>query len=413
MVAHVFTWTARPPRVVSRAGLFAAVLVLLIVPTAGAEISQTVTLETTHALTRGAEDDLLAVANGRAELDLHSAGSRYVRGRLQLRAEVDSTDATSELEIPRAFIKARFPLTEQSYFHLTTGRTRLTWGDGAFFNAGDTLFGTLAENPDFTSDTIRDETGWLAAGFFPLGRFSFVEPVVLVPLPGEDPATASTSRSGLPPADDTAAGLRVQGKISGLKAEASYLFRGRESYHQPAVSFQGHLGIDWYAGATTRIPGPDTRLNPAGTADAAREAAAFTAGLLHIEKGRSGQSLTLRLEGLVRPWKDWSESPDTATTAAAGTAGAEAETAPARTEYGLQVFPEIIWQPATSLQFYLRSVVSPIDASALIVPGTSWAPYNALTLSLFAAVQAGEVDDVYGWERPGGASVITSLRYVY
>ena len=62
------------------------------------------------------------------------------------------------------------------------------------------------------------------------------------------------------------------------------------------MSLQGNLGVDWYAGATTRIPGPDSRLPWDGAAEAAREEAAASFGLLHIEEGASGQSLTLRIE---------------------------------------------------------------------------------------------------------------------
>lgn len=382
---------------------------------AAADVSQTVTLEASHAVSRGAEEELLAAGGGLAELDLRSSGSRYVRGRLQLRAGVNTEDPGAALEVPRAFVKARFPLSETSFFHLTAGRTRLTWGDGAYYNAGDTLFGTLGESPDFTAEDLRDETSWLAAVFFPLGRFSFVEPVVLVPLP----ATGEDGTAGPAPAHDTSAGLRLQGKLGQMKSEVSYLFRGTESYHQPALSLQGNLGVDWYAGATTRLPGPDTQLPWADAAEAAAEEAAGTFGLLHIAEGRSGESLTLRLEGLVRPWKEW-EPTDAAAAhdgtgeAAAGT-GRESSTtaAAAPSPYGLELFGEVIWQPAQSLRFFLRTVASPIDVSGLVVPGAAWTPYDGLTLSLFAALQAGEGTDVYGWERPGGAAVVTTLRYVY
>lgn len=411
MVGHANTWS-RPAHheaapaaspVALPATLLLAVLAALIAPLPVlAEVSQRVTLEATHAVTRAVDDEALAVGTGLAELDLRSAGSRYVRGRLQLRARVASSDPAADLEVPRAFVKARFPLTEESYFHLTAGRARLTWGDGAFYNAGDTLFGAIGENPDFTADTIRDETGWLAAAFFPLGRFAFVEPVVLVPLPedtigsagvGDTGAGGTTDAPEPAAAHDTSAGARIQGKLGEIKSEASYLFRGTESYHQPAVSLQGNLGVDWYAGATTRIPGPDSRLPWDGAAEAAREEAAASFGLLHIEEGASGQSLTLRIEGLVRPWKQWSEI----------------DAGP----YGLELFGEVIWQPAQSLQLYLRQVASPIDTSGLFVPGAAWMPYDGLTLSLFAALQAGEVSDVYGWERAGGATLATSIRYVY
>ena len=151
---------ARRARITAAAAPFLVATVLLLAgaPAAWADVSQTVTLEANHSVTRGADDEALAAGSGLAELDLRSTGSRYVRGRLQLRARVQTQDPTADLEVPRAFVKARFPLNEASFFHVTAGRTRLTWGDGAFFNAGDTLFGTLGENPDFAQETIRDET---------------------------------------------------------------------------------------------------------------------------------------------------------------------------------------------------------------------------------------------------------------
>ncbi|MFP4566086.1 MAG: hypothetical protein ACLFNX_06245 [Spirochaetaceae bacterium] len=405
------------------AALLAAVLAALMAPLpAAAEVNQRVTLEATHMLTRGEDDDAPATGAGRAELDLRSAAGRHVRGRLQLRTRLESSDPAAELEVPRAFVKARFPLTEESYFHLTAGRARLTWGDGAFFNAGDTLFGALGENPDLTSDTIRDETGWLAAAFFPLGRFAFAEPVVLVPLPdgtiggagagGPADTEGTAGATGPSPAHDTSAGIRVQGTLGDIKSEVSYLLRGAESYHQPAVSLQGNMGVDWYAGATTRLPGLDSRLPWDDAGEAAREEAAASFGLLHIAEGASGQSFTARLEGLVRPWKEWQET-DARGSAATRDTDDPAREAAAAGPYGLELFGELIWQPARSLQLYLRHVASPIDVSGLFVPGVAWKPYDGLTLSLFAALQAGEVTDVYGWERPGGAAVATTIRYVY
>ncbi|NBB90508.1 MAG: hypothetical protein GVY23_04790 [Spirochaetes bacterium] len=422
--AHHETAPAALPVALPSTLLLAVLLALAPPPAVLAEVNQRITVEATHAVTRGEDDEALAVGTGLAELDMRSAGSRYVRGRLQLRARIQNTDPVADLEVPRAFVKARFPLTEESYFHLTAGRARLTWGDGAFYNAGDTLFGALGDNPDFTAETIRDETGWLAAAFVPLGRFAFVEPVVLVPLPegrigsagiGNAGAGGATEAPDPSAAHDTSAGARIQGKLGEIKSEASYLFRGTESYHQPAVSLQGNLGIDWYAGATTRIPGPDSRLRWDGAAEAAREEAAASFGLLHIEEGTSRQSLTLRIEGLVRPWKEWSEIDARFAHAAAEgeSAGPAAATAMNAGPYGLELFGEVVWQPAQTLQFYLRQVASPIDASGLFVPGAAWMPHDGLTLSLFAALQAGEVSDVYGWERAGGSTLATSIRYVY
>lgn len=410
--AHAGAAASRGRRVLRSAAVLApaAALALIAAAPAAADVSQTVTLEASQAVTRGAEDEARAAGSGRAELDLRSTGSRFVRGRLQLRALVATGDPTADLEVPRAFVKARFPLGEESYAHLTAGRARLTWGDGAFYNAGDTVFGALGTNPDLTGETIRDETTWLAAAFVPLGRFSFVEPVVLIPLPTETPDGTVEAA----PAHDTSAGVRIQGKLGQIKSEASYLFRGTESYHQPAVSLQGNLFLDWYAGATTRVPGPDSQLPWDTGAETAREEAAASFGLLHIAQGSSGQSLTIRLEGLARPWKDWSER---SAGAAAGNAGdgavAAAAAGGAAEPYGLELFGEVIWQPAQSLQFYLRNVVSPIDTSALFVPGAAWTPYDGLTFSLFAALQAGEVSDVYGWERADGAAVVTTMGYVY
>jgi hypothetical protein len=400
------------------AALLAAVLFAAAAPAAQAESRQIITIDAIHSLTRLGEDDWSAAGLGLVEVDLQSTGNRQARGQLRVTAEA-SADGSTDARIDRAFVKVRLPFLQERWFHITAGRARLSWGDGAYFNAADTLYGRVGESVSLVETTLRDEASWLLAGFFPLGRFSFVEPVVLVP--GVDLLSEAPEPPGI---ENSAAGFRIQGKVGQIKAEASYLYDGGGAgggvngsgpgtepggaagsdggtapgdLHRPAVSFQGNLGVDWYLSASTAIPGPYSE----APSDYQREQAALSVGLLHIASYPGGETLSLRLEGLLMPWQRWS-IPE------AGAAGLQDGEA-----YALALFPEAIWSPRSSLSIYLRSLISPIDLSAQITPGVRWNAVEGVTFYGFANILAGEAADVYGIGQPGGFSFVTGLQFVY
>jgi len=332
----------------------------------------------------------------KGRLDLQSAGNENVKAQLQLDGWVGDGLA---LDIPRAWLRVRLP-----GFRFTVGKTRVSWGEGFVFNAGDVVFGSLDPlSGDISAAALRDQTAWLAALYFPLGDFSFLEAVAL-PF-GVPPAAAQ----GL--ADDLAAllsprplsalaggtGLRGVFKAAGVKLEAGWYADWAARAQRPYLSLQGHLLADWNLSAVLAVPfdGPDWRQ--------AAEWLAVTAGLFHLALLGGDRSLSLRVEAAIRPGAAWEE----AAGAAAHPAGASG--APV---YGLLLFPEAALALSATLSLELRALVSPVDGSALALLGTAWSPYQGLKLSANLAAMAGDPDDLYAWDY-GGPALTLGAEFVF
>lgn len=376
------------------AAVTACALMALALP-AYAEVAQSVEIDAQSTLSRTGSDNWNLAGFATTQLQLYSVGNRYVKGELAIDATVggdttpasaaaDSPEPNVRFDIPRAYIKVRFPLSEALFYHVTAGKARITWGNGSLFNAGNLIFGATATNPDFTAGTIRDDTAWLIALFLPVSTYTFFEPVVL--FPGVD-----LSGSAAPPTDplDSAAGMRFHTQIGSTKTELAYLYNGVDRLHEAAVSVQGHLLVDWYTAVNSEVPVAGT------SASDAFANLAVSIGLLHIAQFTGGSSLSLRLEALLRPDAYWSEQ------------------AEAGTDYGISLFPEVVWSPVQSVNIYLRSVVSPVDLSAMIIPGLSWSIYDGFTFNAFATVMAGEIHDAYGLGQTGGVQLATSVSFIY
>lgn len=403
--------------------VMALLLLLLPSPRVAAqegETLRTVEVEALNTLAKGDEVDEWDLGGlGRAELDFQSRGSRWVRSRLSIRADIaERSDGTDlRFTIPRAFIRTRFPLGESYLFRTTFGKSRVTWGDGALYNAGDLVFGAEGRRADlFASSTLRDETDWLITAFFPLGQFSFIEPVVLIPesriLDATDDSGGGTTGGAAAGADQlildapsfekTAVGGRVQWKVADVKMETGYLYRGALEASDFSLSLQGNILVDLYGGAATTL-GPD--YDP-------YEELRLTAGALHQLRYGVGSLLSFRLEALVYPDGDWRElsEEEILSTTAAGSGEGPGSGGPG---YAISLFPEVSWSPSESVSVFGRVLVSPIDLSALWIAGSDWNIYEGLTLGAYLAAQSGESLDTYGFERRGGASLTTSVRYVF
>lgn len=432
MVAPVRTHGPRLRR--RRLGATVPGLVLLFLLTGLSGVAQesealrTVEVEALNTLSKGEDIDEWDLGGlGRADLDFRSQGSRWVRSRLNLRADIaersDGTDV--RVTIPRAFIRMRFPLGEEYLFRTTVGKSRVTWGDGALYNAGDLLFGAEGRRADlFATSALRDETDWLVTAFFPLGQFSFVEPVVLVPesriVEGGAGVAGDAGRehsSGAeaggdqllldaPSFDKSAVGGRVQWKLANVKMESGYLYRGALEASDLSLSLQGNLFFDLYGGVATTL-GPNDDLY---------EELRVTAGVLHQHRYGVGSLLSLRLEALVYPDGEWEELSDAQiVSASAASDGAAADgTAYGRgVRYGVALFPEVSWSPSESVALFARVLLSPIDRSALWIAGSDWNIYEGLTLGAYLSVQSGEDLDTYGFNRPGGVALTSSVRYLF
>lgn len=359
---------------------FIALLFLVVfgIAPAAAEILPSVKLTLLNSLARIDEDELSFSSLGKGRVTLQSARNKNVRAQLTIDTIVADTIM---FDISRAFIKVRFP-----GFRTTIGKAKVSWGEGFFYNAGDVIFGDTASIGDISAEELRDEARWLTSAYIPLGTYSFIEPILLVPglnlselMQDQDDSIPSTA--------DTSAGGRVVARVKGIKIEGGYLYRGIEQQHKPYLSFQGHLFLDWHLSSSLSIPHYSPEVSDL------KQSFKISWGLFHLQSFISGDIVSFRLEGLVKPHASWKEK--------------DAE------EYGLMLYPEIAWSPGKTLTFLFRSIVSPIDCSALITTGMYWNIYEGLKILNFLSVQAGETTDIYGWRKPGGIAFSSGFQFIY
>jgi len=354
----------------------------LFVPVGGfAEVKTTVELETLAGFSMIDAHTPAAVGNARAEFSFEASGNRNVRAEVKLTALVGET---VYFDVSRAYIKTRLP-----GFRLTLGKSTVSWGEGFAFNAGDVIFPDIDITGSFTSVTLRDRSAWIALGYIPLGRFSFIEviaippPVDIVRLAAGDPAYT------LPPLWEGSAGGRIYLTPGNLRVETGYLLRGAEETHNPYVTLQWNLFFDMHLSSTAAIP----HFTPTG--EDILESWDITAGFSRIESFRGGGSLTVRLEALVQPGQNWSEQPAS------------------DAEYGLLLYPEVSWGITETVSTFARSVFSPLDFSAFTTLGASWNVYQGLDVIGYFSFQLGEAGDLYGWSKPGWLALSAGLRYIY
>lgn len=272
---------------------------------------------------------------GLSELNVASTGNSNVKAEVSLQLALPGvpiavgtqTITLPVFQVPDAWVKARFPS-----FRITVGKTRLSWGDGFFFNAADLLFGsTDVENIDLISQELRTETAILAAAQIPTGLFSFGEVVLR---PSEDKKLYNT-----------AAGGRYYTTIGSTKTEFAYLYHAPEG-HRASISLQGNIGPDWYAAVESGI---DEQFSDI------QDNLDISFGLFHLEQINRIASLSLRLEGLVKPFAQWNEGM-------------------------LFFYPDISYSPSQEMTVSLRSVILPHEPKADITAGMRWNMLQGFTL---------------------------------
>lgn len=342
--------------------------------------------------------------NGTVEglIDLRSERNRVVRAHLQLRTTLissglgvgDTTIPSSVLplicsgasavgrlclDVPRANIRIRIPITDDYRLRFTIGRARLTWGQGQLFNGGDLIFGADSTQVDYTQNTLRDETAILLATFIPITNFTFIEAVALPPL------TMLTNA----PLTKGAAGLRLQGKIANWKYEVGYLYNGDAAAHNIALNLQGNLGADIYLSATSAL------VHNADLADEFYKRLQITLGVSYAANLGNGLGLNVRLESLWRPAATWQEESGEAV------------------RYALLLYPEVSLSIQGTVQLFIRSLFSPLDLSAQIIGGVSWQPYTGLSLLFFPTINLGEKSDSFHTNQNGGLRLSFGAQYAF
>jgi hypothetical protein len=355
----------------------AVLLFLLCAASAVAQSQVTIELTSLAGVARGEGTRPAATGSSAADLTYRSTENRDVKGEFTLSAAVSET---ALVDVSRAFIKARFP-----GFRLTLGKTRLSWGEGFMFNAGDVIFDSVSTAVDLTADELRTAGKWLASAYVPLGRFSYAEALLLPPqIDPLDYAVDSRlyARDLVddppepPGSDETSGGVRLVLRPGGVKLEAGYFYAGDEAEHRPYLSLQGHLLTDWHLSASGAM---------GIYGDPARdfsESLTVSLGLFQHLRTGYGSTVTLRLEGLLRPQGSWS---------------ANEEASSGSSEYALYLYPEISLSPDDRRSIFYRAIVSPMDLSAVHMLGGSWNIYQGFNLLCYAGVNSGERGDRFSW----------------
>lgn len=358
---------------------------------AAADTVPIIDLRLLSALTALNKDDMSLSAVGTGIVGFAAQGDKNVKAEFSLRAAFGDT---AFIDVRRAYVKARFPL-----LRLTAGKAPMSWGEGTVYNAGDVMFRDYDASSDFMSETLRDNALWLASFYIPFGPFSFFEGAVFPPPLNltellSDPGAAPVSIS------ETGAGGRFYFKLGTVKIEPGYVYDGRSMVHLPFLSLQGNLGLDWNLSASVAVPYKDA--NPENVYDTL----AISWGLFYPLGFRTGGSLSLRLEGMIRPAAAWSQ--DAARAGRTDPAGS-----PAPRDYGILLYPEIVWSADSALSLMVRSIISPVDASALIMPGITWNVFQGLSFLGFICIQAGEEEDLYGYPKPGWFTATAGVQHRY
>lgn len=349
------------------------------------QAAQTVLLERNNAH----HVETAAVSSTRAGVDFRG-GDAAVRGWLRLEAIIaEAAGAPAAIvRVPRAEIRFRVPVAETN-LRFTTGLTRLTWGDGVLYNAGDVINGARPQTVDLTAQELRTETQWLNVMYLPVGRFAFFEAVAL--LPPVDLTLAARAPEGrltatVPAAWRSGGGARLQTQLGGLKMEGGYLYRGAQNQHAPYLSAQGNLFIDWYGAISTALE-PD-RFGARDPLRAAADNLALSAGLFHTDSIGPGVSLGARLEGLYRV-----------------------------EDRLLSLYPELTVAPSPLLSFFARATVTVgVDSSGVRAAATEsttglgvvWRPATGLdVIGSVTAFSGGAA----GSSREGAAAIGLAVRY--
>lgn len=303
-------------------------------------------------------------------LSFKSENKGNVRGEVVLSTASLSSSSTIDDVLQKAYFKAKLPA-----FRLTAGKTRLSWGDGILFNAGDVIYGSSSTSVSLTQAELRSETSYLAAINYPLGLFSFAEALVL-------PAKTMSAK-------DLGFGFRLYTTVGQTKVEGGFLSKADPTrLHTPYVSLQGNIGPDWYLSSSVGF-------NEQGSIE--KETWMISGGLYHLMTLSGDRNLGLRLEFLSRPFGNWSwESQNDSNCA-------------------LLLYPEVTYSPSNSLTYRFQSIISPLDGSLNVTGGVSWSVFEGFSLSAYLSSGFGDTTDLFNWDGSpsSAANLLFAASWIY
>ncbi len=330
-------------------------------------------MELYNSVYRALDDNWYYSGSGLADMRIGSVGNRNMRAEVALEFFPDA--AAPALNLKRMWFKANFPS-----WRLTAGKTKVAWGNGSVFNAGDVLFGSLGPFLDFSQSTLRDDTAWLTAVNIPTGDFSYIEAVLLPP-----DISLDSGKIAMQTIDKTSGGFRYFFRVGGWRLEAGYLYKGDAKTdvdllgHRPYFSFHGHAGVDWY-GAVSLAAGMDSDADGGAginrdSWDEVSETISFSLGLFHQLTVGYDSILSLRFESLIQPWQNWSRVDYSSLVS--GSAG----------YYGILLYPELTLTVRSLWWIGLQSVISPVDGSAQMTANVGWDVFQGFKLLGFLTIR--------------------------
>lgn len=357
------------------------ILVLAAASPLAAELETTVELSSLLTVTRDAAGKPIFSLLATGDLLFEATNNANVKGALELSGAWSGDFITDPNDIvKRLYVKINF-----GGVYLLAGKTRVSFGEGFVFNAGDVIFGSMAPVADISSALLRDNTDWLVDLTLPLGPFSFFEAILLPYSPlSTVPLPYSTMY-------DLRGGGRFVFDLAGLKLETGYLFRADNATHNPYISLQGNLFFDFQVSSTVAIPSSDY------TDEKLQDGFAISAGLFRMFQFDDGSSLTFRFEGACHPFAHW-----------------DVDAAPLPGQpIALLLYPEIAWAPLDVLSFQLRAMISPVDGSGMVFFGTTFGIYQGLDLIGNIWCMFGDSDDLFKFDSYGDLGIALGLQFIY
>ncbi len=326
-------------------------LLALILPLSAENTVQSeLTVANLITMNEGADPTYLMV--GGVDLSFSSAGYGNMKGTLSLGFSDSSTpnvpsDPLKDSFIRQLELKGRFP-----EFRITTGLTRLDWGEGTLLNSANVLFSDDVGTATLSRSSVQLGQKWLLALQKPLTPFSFMEAAVVAP----DDALL----------EHTTGGVRYYNGEQAVAWEGglSLTRLGADSALSPHIALSGGSLFEWYGSVSTSLPLTEDAMQ------GAKENISASAGLFHMFLFGYQQSITLTGEVTYAPYGD---SP-------------------------LLFYPSLVFAPATGTQLSVQAIISAEDGSADLSAGGSWNPFEGFTLFTFLSSRIGDTGDTYEYK---------------